>query len=215
MRRPGASVVVLVLGCCVAPACAAYDPMEDLVASARKEIRAREAIDAAQARAASDPRRQKVAQGTWRVFQARRDARPGAYCTAVFWKQDQMISITGPGGDYRGAVLGFIAIEPKNGFPRPDEARATQKIQVTLTQGADAPARVTAFNRTIGGLADEIAFAVPTVDAALAGMADRLAFRIDHDGRQVFALEWHSGLAAREKLLPCLRGERGGDVEVP
>ncbi|WP_425258846.1 hypothetical protein ACPOLB_25405 [Rubrivivax sp. RP6-9] len=194
---------------------AAYDPMEDLVGTAKQEIRAHQAIESSKARAASDPRRQKVDRGYWQFFQARRDARPGQFCTAVFWKADRMITISGPGGDFKGALLGFVAIEPKDGFPRPDDAKSTQKIEVSLTQGADAPARVTAFNRTIGGLADEITFAVPTVDAALAGMEDRLRFRIDHGGRQVFALEWHSGLAAREQLQRCLRGETVDGSEVP
>lgn len=215
MRSSFTAGVALLWGASVGLARADYDPMEDLVASAKKEIRVSEAMETSKARAANDPRRQKLAQGYWQFFQARREARPGEYCTAVFWKADRMITITGPGGDYRGALLGFVAIEPKDGFPRPDDVRVTQKISVTLTQGTDAPARVTALNRTIGGLADEIAFAVPTVEAALAGMEDRLAFRIDHDGRQVFALEWHSGLAARERLRRCLRGERVEGSEVP
>ena len=86
---------------------------------------------------------------------------------------------------------------------------------MTLKQGAEAPARVTALNRTIGGMADEIAFAVPTIEAALAGMEDRLAFAIEHEGRPVFALEWHSGLAARDMLVRCLKGEDVSGREVP
>lgn len=194
---------------------AAYDPMDDLVSTAKQEINARAAIDGAKQRAAADPRRLKVERGHWRFFQARRDARPGEYCTAVFWKADRMISITGPGGAYRGALLGFVAVEPPAGFPRPDDARATQQVKVTLKQGAEAPARVTALNRTIGGMADEIAFAVPTIEAALAGMEDRLAFAIEHEGRPVFALEWHSGLAARDMLVRCLKGEDVSGREVP
>jgi hypothetical protein len=194
---------------------AAYDPMEDLVSTAKQEIKANQAIEASKTRAAKDPRRQKVTQGYWQFFQARQDARPGQFCTAVFWQADRMITITGPGGDFKGALLGFVAIEPPDGFPRPDDAKATQKIQVTLTQGTDAPARVSAFNRTISGLADEITFVVPTVEAALAGMTDRLAFKIEHQGRQVFALDWHSGLAARERLKRCLQGEPVNGSEVP
>jgi len=213
MKASNAIVLALVFGVSV-PA-AAYDPMEDLVSTARKEINARDAIEASKTRTLNDPRRAKVEKGYWQFFQGRRDARPGEFCTAVFWKADRMISISGPGGSYRGALLGFVAIEPPAGFPRPDDAQATQKVKVTLKQGADAPASVTAFNRTIGGLADEIAFAVPTIDAALAGMEDRLAFSIEHEGKPVFALEWHSGLAAREELRKCLKGERVEGRELP
>ena len=207
--------VTLLCGAFAVSALAAYDPMEDLVSSAKKEIKAREAIDASKSRAASDPRRQKMAQGYWQFFQARTGARPGEFCTAVFWKGDHMISLSGPGGAYRGAVLGFVAIEPKNGFPRPDDAQATRKLQVALTQGDGAPVRLTALNRTLGGLADEIAFAVPTIDAALAGMEDVQSFRIAHDDRPVFDMAWHSGLAARQVLRQCLAGETVTGREVP
>lgn len=210
------AIVVALLACTGARAqSATYDPMEDLVSSAKKEINAKEAIETSKARALNDPRRKKVETGYWQFFQGQRGARPGEFCTAVFWKADRMISISGPGGSYKGALLGFVAIEPPEGFPRPDDAKATQKVKVTLKQGADAPASVTAFNRTIGGLADEIAFAVPTIDAALAGMEDRLAFSIEHEGKPVFALEWHSGVAAREMLKKCLKGESVEGRELP
>lgn len=192
-----------------------YDPMADLVSSAKKEINAQAAIDSAKKRARDDSRLPKLRDGHWVFLQGRGDAKPGEGCVAVFWKADQMISIVGPGAGYAGALLTFIAIEPKESFPRPDHASATQKVVVTLTQGRDAPARVTALNRTIGGLADELIFAVPTIDAALAGMEDKLAFRIDHQGTQVFALEWHSGNAARAVLKRCLDGERTHGLEVP
>ncbi|MBC7995329.1 MAG: hypothetical protein H7Z15_19025 [Rhizobacter sp.] len=193
----------------------AYDPMDDLVSTAKKEINAKGAIEQSKSRVDKDPRRQKVEKGFWQFFQGKRDARPGEFCTAVFWKADRMITVTGPGGAYRGAMLGFVAVEPGEGFPRPDDAKAIQKVQVTLKQGTDAPARVTAFNRTIGGMSDEIAFAVPTIDAALAGMEDKLAFTIDHEGKQIFSLAWHSGLAARDVMKKCLKGENVEGREVP
>lgn len=215
MSRTVMPMLALAAAAGVAAQPAAYDPMADLVSTAKQEINAKAAIDGAKQRAAGDPRRLKVARGHWQFFQARRGAKPGEYCTAVFWKADRMISITGPGGAYRGALLAFVAVEPPPGFPRPDDPRATQQVKVTLTQGTDAPARLTALNRTIGGLADEVAFAVPTIEAALAGMEDRLAFAIEHEGRPVFALEWHSGLAARDLLARCLKGEDVGGRELP
>ena len=192
----------------------AYDPMEDLVSTAKQEINAKDAIENSKQRALNDPRRKKVEKGYWQFFQGKQGAKPGEYCTAVFWKGSRMISIVGPGGSYKGALLNFIAIEPPEGFPRPNDAKAIDKVKVTLKQGSDAPATITAFNRSIGGFADEIAFAVPTIDAALAGMEDRLAFSIDHAGRQIFALEWHAGLAAGEVLRKCLNGENVNGREV-
>ncbi len=192
-----------------------YDPLDDLVSSAKQEIKASEAIAAGKQRVESDPRRKKMESGFWQFFQARRDAKPGESCTAVFWKGKQMISVMGPGGDYKGALLSFISVDPPEGFPRPNDARAVQKVKVTLTQGADAPATVTALNRTIGGFSDEIQFPVPTIEAALAGMDDRLAFKIDHAGQRVFELEWHSAHAAREVLRRCLKGQKIDGQEVP
>jgi hypothetical protein len=193
----------------------AYDPMEDLVSSAKKEINAKDAIDRSKSRVLNDPRRKKMENGFWQFFQGKRDAKPGEYCMAVFWKGDHMISIAGPGGSYRGAMLGFTALAPKDGFPRPDDPKRVEKIKVSLTQGGDAPVNVTAFNRTIAGLSDEINFAVPAIDAALAGMEDKLAFKIDHEGKQVFSLEWHSGHAARDMMKKCLKGENVDGKEVP
>lgn len=193
----------------------AYDPMEDLVSSAQREINAHEAIETSKKRVLDDPRRRKVEQGFWQFFQAQRGAKPGQYCTAVYWKRDRMISISGPGGGYQGALLGFVAVQPDEGFPRPDHPKDRQKLKITLTQGRDAPATLTALNGSIGGLADQIQVAVPTIDAALAGMEDRLAFRIDHAGRRIFELEWHAGLAARDLLRRCLQGENVDGRELP
>lgn len=211
------ATLLLLMGCCagMSAQAAAYDPLEDLVSSAKKEINAKDAIESSKKRVLNDPRRKKIEDGHWQFFQGKRSARPGESCTAVFWKADRMITIVGPGDNYKGAMLSFIAIEPPAGFPRPEDGKATEKVKVRLTQGADAPATVTAFNRTIGGFGDEIAFAVPTIEAALAGMEDRLRFRIDFEGKEVFDLEWHSGRSARDMLKRCLSGERVDGLGLP
>ncbi|RYG33889.1 MAG: hypothetical protein EOO01_32785 [Chitinophagaceae bacterium] len=191
-----------------------YDPMGDLLSTAKKEINAKDAIEESKDRVLNSERTKKMEKGFWQFFQGKSGAKPGEYCAAVYWQKDQMITITGPGGDYKGAMLGFIAVEPDGPFPRPDNAKDVEKIKVTLTQGSDAPATVTAFNSTIGGMSDEIKFAVPTIEAALAGIEDKLNFRIDFEGNKVFELEWHSGLAARDMLKKCLKGEKVDGKEV-
>lgn len=191
-----------------------YDPMGDLLSTAKTEINAKDAIEESKDRVLNSELTKKMEKGFWQFFQGKSGARPGEYCTAVYWQKDQMISISGPGGDYKGAMLGFIAVEPDGPFPRPDNAKDIEKIKVTLTQGSDSPATVTAFNSTIGGMSDEIKFAVPTIDAALAGMEDKLNFRIDFEDNKVFELEWHSGLAARDILKKCVKGEKVDGKEV-
>ena len=191
-----------------------YDPLEDLVSTAKKEINAKGAIEQSKDRVLNNPRREKMEKGFWQFFQGKSGAKPGEFCTAVYWQKDQMISVLGPGGEYKGAMLGFIAVEPKPPFPRPNNPKEIQKVKVTLTQGADPSATVTAFNRTVADFADEIQFAVPTIDAALAGMEDKLNFRIEYEGSKIFELEWHSGLAARDMLRRCLKGENMDGKEV-
>lgn len=207
--------IFLLLGFVGASAQSGYDPMEDLLSSAKKEIDAKGAIERSRDRAQNDPRKRKIDSGYWQFFQGKRDARSGEFCTALFWKADRMISILGPGGSNKGALLSFIAIDAQHGFPRLDDARATQKVRVTLKQGGDPPATVTGVHRSIGGSSDEISFAVQTVDAALAGLADRLRIRIDYEGKEVFDLEWHSGIAARNMLMRCLNGEDVNGKEAP
>jgi hypothetical protein len=206
--------MLMLLAAAAGPA-AAYDPMADLVSTAKQEIQATAAIGAAKDRVLNDPRRQKLQAGFWQFFQAQRDAAPGEACGAVFWKGGQMTSLAGPSGRYRGALMGFVALQPPEGFPRPEAAGAMRQVQVSLQQGTEAPASLRVFNRSIGGLADELAVAVPGIEALLAGMEDRQSFKIQHEGRQVFALEWHSGRAARAVLQRCLRGERVDGQEVP
>lgn len=209
--------LVLVLSLLVAAAvveAGSYDPLEDLVSTAKKEINAKGAIEQSKDRVLNNPRREKMEKGFWQFFQGKSGAKPGEFCTAVYWQKGQMISVLGPGGEYRGAMLGFIAVEPDPTFPRPDNPKEILKVKVTLTQGNDPSATITAFNRTVAGFADEIQFAVPTIDAALAGMEDKLNFRIEFEGRKIFELEWHSGLAARDMLKKCLKGENVDGKEV-
>ena len=191
-----------------------YDPMDDLVSTAKKEINAKEAIDASKDRVLNDPKRDKVEKGFWKIFQGKSGAKPGEYCTAVYWQKDKMIALSGPGGDYKGAMLGFVAVNPDKSFPRPDNPKERQKVKVTLIQDNDPPATVTAFNSTIAEFSDQIQFAVPTIEAAMEGMEDKLNFRIDYEGKKIFELEWHSALAARDVLKKCLKGENVEGKEV-
>lgn len=191
-----------------------YDPMDDLVSTAKKEINAQEAIDASKDRVLNDPKREKVEKGFWKVFQGKSGAKPGEFCAAVYWQHDRMIIISGPGGDYKGAMLGFVALIPDQSFPRANNPSERQKVKVTLTQGNDSPATVTAFNSIIGDRSGQIQFPVPTIDAALAGMDDKVNFRIDYENKKIFELEWHSALAARDVLKKCLKGENVQGKEV-
>ncbi len=77
-----------------------------------------------------------------------------------------MINLSGPGGDYEGALLTFAA----DAIPRPE---TMEMVAVTLIQNDYPPATVQAFNYSIPDLPfGVISFAVPTIDTALVGMED-------------------------------------------
>ncbi len=83
-----------------------------------------------------------------------------------------MVNLSGPGGDYQGSLLTFAA----DAIPKPD---TMQMISVTLIQNDYSPATVQAFNYSLPDLPfGIISFAVPTIDAALAGMEDVQSFDI-------------------------------------
>ena len=84
-----------------------------------------------------------------------------------------------------------------------------QKVRVTLKQSNDAPQTVQAFNYKLPGEAfGAIAFAVPTIEAALAGMENEASFDLEMDGKSVARVEWHDGLAARDRLRKCVSARK-------
>lgn len=192
----------------------AYDPLADIVSTTKKEISVEGTVQARKDEINS-PEVKKLEKGYWQFFQGVENAKPGIACTAVYIQKDKMITIIGPGKEYKGALLGFIAIEPPDDtFPRPDDEKGIQKVSVTLKQGSERPVTIQAFNRTIVPLTDELTFAVPTIKDALDNMEDKLRFQIDYEGKRIFDLEWHSGYAARDMLKRCLKGEDVSKQEV-
>ncbi|WOD39662.1 hypothetical protein [Nodosilinea sp. E11] len=83
-----------------------------------------------------------------------------------------------------------------------------ETITVTLTQNDEPPATVKAFNYAMPNLPfGVIAFAVPTIDAALAGMEDVQSFDVKINGQSVANTTWHSGLTVRDEFRKCLNGQ--------
>lgn len=83
-------------------------------------------------------------------------------------------------------------------------------IPVTLAQSDDTgPAQtVRAFSyRQPGKLGwSAISFAVPSPEALLGNMSENLGFVLTVDRKQVMAIKWSGGSAAREKLRQCVAG---------
>lgn len=159
-----------------------------------------------------DPTYLRYLSGSWSLFPtaASADAAPGEYCIASFFKASMdpdandapvMINLSGSGGDYEGALLSFAT----EAIPKPD---TMQMIAVTLTQNNEPSVTVQAFNYSVPHLPfGVIAFAMPTIEAALDGMEDVQSFDVAIDGRSVANTTWHSGLRVRDEFRRCLNGQ--------
>jgi hypothetical protein len=174
------------------------------------QTRLKAAVDMAELAAASvgradkltkDPKFQQYQKGGWDFFQSKIRAAPGEYCSAFFWKKDGFVRLFGPGGGYKGAIMTFWGED----IPRPVKE---EKVQVTLKQSGETPQTVEALNFiTSGDDYDAIAFAVPSVEALLAGIEDVQSFDLVMGGKSVAKVDWHSGLMARKKLQDCVNAK--------
>ncbi|WP_240230386.1 DUF2794 domain-containing protein [Devosia lacusdianchii] len=180
------------------------DPGRSLSNEAASFVSAVAAQQAALAERLQDPgfakAYERYTNGGWDYFQDQAGARPGEYCAAFYWRGDGMVRLSGPGGDYPGALITFWGPD----IPTPG---SVETITVTLDQADGAPATVKAFNYHLAGDAwGAIALAVPTIEAALDGMEDRQSFMLSIGGRMVAQVEWRDGLTAKSQLERCLRG---------
>jgi hypothetical protein len=199
-----------------APAGGTFDALGSVMDTTRREISVRGAVEGSKDEARKF--RDKLTAGYWEFMQARSDAKPGEYCAAVFFRAERepqaggedtfkngmTVTMFGPGGEYRGALLAFSPLDAQPAFP---VGKPGQKILVTLKQGNEPPATMNALYMTIGAKAQPmIAFAVPTIDALLGGVEDQWSFELMHKGTKIASIAWHSGFAARDAMKRCLAG---------
>jgi hypothetical protein len=160
-----------------------------------------------------DPEYRKYLSGRWKLFPTvtLEEGTPGEYCTASFLRVSMdpeannapvMINLSGPGGDYKGALLTFSA----EAIPKPTKM---ETITVTLIQNDDPPVTVKAFNYVMPTMPSfgVIAFAVPTIDDALTGMEDVQSFDVKIDDKSVANTTWYSGLKVKDEFRRCLNGQ--------
>ena len=187
---------------------AAFDPMQSLLSQAASVSTAvaREPSEVLEKRAKSDPKfkaaYERYLKGGWEYFQDAAGAAPSEYCSAFYAKGGGMVRLSGPGKEYEGALMTFWGAD----IPTPAKM---QKVKVTLIQSNDAPQTVQAFNYKLPGDAfGAIAFAVPTIEAALEGMEDVASFDLEMDGKSVAGVEWRDGLTARDQLRKCVSARK-------
>lgn len=146
----------------------------------------------------ADPDFQRIKQGEWKIFQAKKGSARGDNCVAMWSKAGGAVSIVGPGKAYQGGMLIFWSAD----IPRPSK---TQTVAVTLKQSAYQAQSVHALNFSVPTIpAGAIGLTVPKIDAALNTMLDIEHFTVEMGGRTVADIEWTGGLAARAKLSDCI-----------
>ncbi len=198
--------LITVLLLCQSSAFAAEDETFDVLVSvmdsSKKELNAKQETEKGKKNFEKSKYGRFYKEGYWQFFQGKSQAAKGEYCTAMFSREQMQVSIMGPGGSYKGALMMFASLDDGSPFPYSPSG----KIKVTLQQGSEKPTTLHAISQQIGDT-PVITFAVPTINAALAGMEDKLSFHLEAEGKTLGHIEWHSGLRAREELRKCLAGK--------
>ncbi len=199
-----------------------FDVLGSVMDTTKKEINAKGVLKGNKEEA--EKFREKIVTGWWEFMQANSKAKPGEYCAATFirakrekrdggvdlFKEGAAVTLFGPGGDYRGALLAFNPLAEDHTFPK---LKGGQKVLVTLKQGDEAPATLNAiyFENVGKATIPMIVFAVPSIEALMDGLEDRWNFEVLYQGKSIASITWHSGLKARDELKKCLAGKSFDD----
>ncbi len=193
-----------------------FDVLASVMETKAKEINAADILTSNKEEAIRF--REKIIAGWWEFMQANSKAKPGEYCAAMFLRAKRVkhervdsfsdgmtVTLFGPGGNYRGALLGFSPLTKDHAFPKLESGRP---VKVTLKQGNEAPVTLNAIYMKVTPSAPPlILFAVPTIEALMGGMEDNWSFDVIYQGQSIASIEWHDGLKARDALKQCLAGK--------
>lgn len=184
----------------------AFDPMQERMGMARGMIGAlQQTVDnmAKRVELMKNPLYQRYEHGGWEYFQDAARPAPGEYCAAFYWKKDGFVRLSGPGGDFSGAMMTFWG----ENIPRPSDV---ERVQVTLSQSDGSPPQtVEALNYYLPNDGyGAIAFLVPSMDALLDNILDVHGFDLAMNGQSVAKVDWTGGFAARDQLRSCYSQRR-------
>jgi hypothetical protein len=167
-------------------------PEDDNVARAKEQLK-------------NDPKFAALLAGKWDLIHPEK-ARAGEYCGAIFQNKDAMIWLTGPGGDYRGALMRFYGMD----IPKPANPDKTgmAKQKITLTQAPDPPQTLTVLNHAYKEFKfGVLSIPVPSLEALAGAIEETQNFKIEIDGRVVFNSAWNDGSKARKFLQQCAQNK--------
>lgn len=182
-----------------------FDVLGSMMDTSKKEINARQTIEATKTGFLDSKYHKMHKEGYWQFFQGSSSAKKGEYCTAMFMREGMGVTIMGPGGSYKGALMMLFNGNDNPAFPTSPKP---SKVLVSLKQGQDAPVSLHVLNYTLGTMELPVAvFAVPSIEAALASMDDKLDFHLEYKGQKIVDVEWQGGHAARDELKKCLAGQ--------
>lgn len=196
-----------------------FDVLASVMETHNKEINAKEIVTSSKEEAIRY--REKVIAGWWEFMQANSKAKPGEYCAASFLRAKRvkhervdgisdgmMVTLFGPGGNYRGALLGFSPLDKDQSFPKAGNGKP---VLVTLKQGNEKPVTLNAIYTEFGpSKRPLLLFAVPSIEALMGGMEDTWRFEVIYQDKTIADIEWHDGLKARDALKQCLAGKPFG-----
>ncbi|NJS13487.1 MAG: hypothetical protein HC788_01410 [Sphingopyxis sp.] len=155
-----------------------------------------------QRRLKEDPAYSLFHNGFWVKTEAG-DADKGRSCMVHFTRKGQGVVIAGPSGQYGGGVLSLY------GYFVPG-SKSLKVITVTLRQDDDPPQQLKVFSGKTPWM-DKLGmvhFAVPDIDAAMAGMSDEMLFALEHKGEEVMFIKWQEGHKHRDIMKSCLKRQR-------
>lgn len=197
-----------------------FDVLASVMETNQKEYNAQDVL--ASSKEETIRFREKIIAGFWLYMQANSKAGPGEYCAATFFRAKRvkrervdnmsdgvMVTLFGPGGNYRGALLAFSSLDKNHPFPR---LQSGKPVLMTLKQGNLSPVTLNAIYMEVSPSAPPlVVFAVPTIEALMDGMEDTWSFDVLYQGRSIASVEWHDGLKARDELKKCLGGKPFND----
>jgi hypothetical protein len=197
-----------------------FDVLGSVMETHRKEINSKDILTSNKEEAIKY--REKIIAGWWEFMQANSTAKPGEYCSATFLRAKRvkreredgisdgmMVTLFGPGGKFRGALLGFSPLTKDHAFPK---LKSGKPVLVTLKQGNLKPATLNAIYTEAKPTAPPLLlFAVPSIEALMDGMEDNWSFEVIYQDKSIASIEWHDGLKARDELKQCLAGKSFND----